>query len=416
MDVNAQLTDNAYIAIWNDIANGGTPFWVLLSLLILFYFKDEIKKLFSLFINILIGKVTRKVKSYKQSDLKKHQLFKDLDYWLTTGIDAIHLTNSYHDKDIDYIKGKEQIAKDVARIKFETIKETFTSFINDNDFNNIDYEVAHQYLLDTITKTKISEIHRMLKAGIPNKFIEKYEVFCENGNKIVLDSIKLLYQKDINFDVPTRVYISLSNIDGYLNISFNSIAETINSINGDLIGEEYNGHILGHKKKHILRPPSTQNNMAALDKLSDILKEFQSARASVSKIYGIENDDYTTGYHSCVYEVVSKGVMPELENIQSIPNNLDSNVMLILSRYENIAVDISKFSKEKAQSLLDRGVVAVILSPIFNNNKLDGILSLDYFSLEDFNKVVKMNNFDEKLNDYSNILASYIIYPNDYKF
>ena len=168
-----EITENAYLTIWNDIAQGGTPFWVLLTLFLIWIFKDQISKLIGVIINLFSDRFSHKRKFYKSSDLKKHQLFKDLDYWLKTGIEAIHLTNNGHDTDEEYIKGKEEIAKDVVRIKFEVIKEGFTTFINETDFDNIDYEVAHQYLLDTITKIKITEMHEMLKAGIPSKFLEK---------------------------------------------------------------------------------------------------------------------------------------------------------------------------------------------------------------------------------------------------
>lgn len=411
-----ELPESAYLQIWNDIANGGTPFWVLLSLLVLFYFKEQINHLFSAFISIFSSRLSKKTKTYKSADLKKHQLFKDLDYWLKTGIEAIHLTNAGNDRDEEYIKGKEEIAKDVVKIKFETIKESFTTFINETDFDNIDYEVAYQYLLDTITKIRITEMHKLLKAGIPNKFLEKYETFSKIGNKILLDSIKIFYQKDIDFDVPTRMYISLSNIDGYLNISFNSIAETINSINGDLKGEEYHGHILGRGHKSILKPPSTQNHMAALEKLNSILNTFHASRATISKLYDMNENDVTSGFHSCIYECLGHGITSVLEIIQDIPNSIDPNVMVILDRGENIAVDISKFGKERAQSFLDRGAVAIIMSPIYNGNKLDGVLCLDYFSMEDFEKAIKMEKFDEKLYKSADTFAPYIIYPEDYKF
>lgn len=411
-----ELTENAYLTIWHDIAQGGTPFWVLLTLFLIWVFKDQINKLIGVIINLFSKNFSHKTKFYKSSDLKKHQLFKDLDYWLKTGIEAIHLTNNGHENDEEYIKGKEEIAKDVARIKFEVIKESLTTFINENDFDNIDYEVAHQYLLDTITKIKITEMHEMLKAGIPSKFLEKYNVFSKIGNKILLDSIKLLYQKDIDFSVPTRIYLSLSNIDGFLNISFNSIADSINSINGDLKGEEYHGHILGRNHKDILKPPSTQNNMAALEKLNDILKTFNASRATISKLYNMKDDDITSGQHSCIYEVVGHGITSVLEIIQDIPNNIDPNVMVILNRGENIAVDISKFSKERAQSFLDRGAVAIIMSPIYNGDKLDGVLCLDYFSLDDFEKIIEMDKFDEHLYKYADSVSPYIIYPENYKF
>ena len=269
MDVSSQLTDNVYITVWNDIASGGKPFWILLSLILLFYFKDEVKKFLSSLIDILTFKAHKKSIKHTQSDLKKHQLFKDLDYWLTTGIEAIHLVSNDHSDDSEYIKAKEKIAKDVIKVEFETLKESFTTFINETDFNNIDYEVCYQYLLDTFTKCKITQIHKLLKMGVPKKFLEKYEIFSKIGYRILLDALKILYQQNVDLDIPSRMYLTLSNVDGYLNICFNSISEAINSINGDLIGEEYNGRVLGKKRNQLLKPPSTQNTMAALDKLNE---------------------------------------------------------------------------------------------------------------------------------------------------
>ena len=92
-----EITENAYLTIWNDIAQGGTPFWVLLTLFLIWIFKDQINKLIGVIINLFSDRFSHKRKFYKSSDLKKHQLFKDLDYWLKTGIEAIHLTNNFKD-------------------------------------------------------------------------------------------------------------------------------------------------------------------------------------------------------------------------------------------------------------------------------------------------------------------------------
>ena len=152
------------------------------------------------------------------------------------------------------------------------------------------------------------------------------------------------------------------------------------------------------------------------EKLNDILKTFNASRATISKLYNMKDDDITSGQHSCIYEVVGHGITSVLEIIQDIPNNIDPNVMIILNRGENIAVDISKFSKERAQSFLDRGAVAIIMSPIYNGDKLDGVLCLDYFSLDDFEKIIEMDKFDEHLYKYADSVSPYIIYPENYKF
>ena len=70
-----EITENAYLTIWHDIAQGGTPFWVLLTLMIIWIFKDQISKLFSSLIGVFSKKFSHKSKFYKSSDLKKHQLF-----------------------------------------------------------------------------------------------------------------------------------------------------------------------------------------------------------------------------------------------------------------------------------------------------------------------------------------------------
>ena len=63
-----------------------------------------------------------------------------------------------------------------------------------------------------------------------------------------------------------------------------------------------------------------------------------------------------------------------------------------------------------------RGVKAIIIAPIYNDNKIDGALSIDFISVENFEELVKNKDLDKRLKEYCEMLSTYIQYPADFKF
>ena len=52
----------------------------------------------------------------------------------------------------------------------------------------------------------------------------------------------------------------------------------------------------------------------------------------------------------------------------------------------------------------------------FLSQKIDGVLCVDFISIEKFNMAINDHDLDEKLQKYAQSFAPYIIYPDGYKF
>ena len=99
-----------------------------------------------------------------------------------------------------------------------------------------------------------------------------------------------------------------------------------------------------------------------------------------------------------------------------ISDDLEKNVTNIMKEVGNIAADISKFGSNTIERFNARGVKGIIIAPIFNEDKLDGALCIDYISVEKFENNARAKDLDTRLKSYTESLAPYIVYPQNYKF
>jgi hypothetical protein len=141
--------------------------------------------------------------------------------------------------------------------------------------------------------------------------------------------------------------------------------------------------------------------------------DFNANRVSVLKYY---DDADGTLYHSTVYECCDVGILPILTDNQKIPTTMEGEALTMLKNGTVIAADISKFNNAIASRLSDRGSVAVILVPMFEHEKFTGIILLDYFSLEKFEKSKMVVDMDNVLTQFSQQLVPFISYPSNYNF
>lgn len=412
-DLPTLTNDSGWLIIWNDIKDLGPSFYAFLIIFSLIYFKEQIICLMKYLFNKLTFKKNVTVYHYTKKDLLKHQIFNDLDYWVDIGLKALKLKSPInHHEDEDYTQSKENIAKEVIRIKYTTIKESLTNFVNETDIDNIDNEVACIYFIDCLTKNLITQKKRMLERGIPIKFLNKFHATSDIVEKIVIASAKSFFNRGCDLSVPTKMYFLFNTLNGYLNIIFNNIIEAIESINGDLKDEYFDGKPMCASYVKKLNPPHPTYTFIVKEKLDEILREFYGSRAFVCKYFQKDG----VQFHSAIYESTIKGVTSEIENIQMISDDKDKNMFNIMKNSGCIAADISKFGATTIERFNARGVKGIFLCPIFNNQIVDGVLGIDFISIEKFNMAIKDSDLDNKLKQYAQELAPYIIYPNNYKF
>ena len=417
-----ELNNSTILAIWNDIKQGGIPFLIVCILLLFYMLKPHFSSILSFLGKLITLKFEKKTKKYTINDIKNHQIFKDLDFWLEMGIDSINLNHTHtgfpysarHKETEDYMKAKEEIAKDILRIKFTVIKEYLEAFIRDNDLEKIDLDSAKRYVEEYLNKCEIKQYNLMKEANIPQQFSKKYFIYEQMSVEFLNQTIvAYLDEKCFNLDILSRIYLIFNSLNTYLANTYNTMLSTVSAINGDLNGVEYKGEVIGEKRQEILQPPHSSYVHPCREELKSIMTEFSASRAYLLKYFTNEKDEYL---HSCVYEVCDVGVMPMINKIQNIPNNVDSEVLSMLKNGTVISVDISKFNNFLSKRLTERGINAIILVPIFSGTEFSGILALDYLSIKEYDAHKNMKNFDEILKKHALDLASYLTYPDDYKF
>lgn len=423
------MTDSTWIQIWHDIKDGGAAFYIFLALFFITSFKEQFKDIFKAVFDLLTFRLLKKKQmqvEYTKKDIDNHPLFKQLNFWLDYGIDAIHFKGTFqlgnignihsHPETEDYYLAKEGIAKDLIRTKFELIKTMYTEFVADHDFNNVGTTTLKKYLHEFFNKCRTAQYNKLCKT-IPEIFLQKYVTLEKPSTDCLLSTIETYFEPTFEIDNTTRIYLALTAIETYLNNVFNNISTTVNAINGDLNGIEYNGKVIGFSSDKKLKPPHSTYPMIVLEMLTNIMAEFRCSRAYVHKFYNVDdNGDYYNSLISCVYEHVAKGVTSELIHLQKLCANRDLDAIRLLCDGTIIASDISKFNSQTIEQLNRRGIKGVIMVPIFNYGKLDGLLMLDYLSLDAFHKSSNNPEIDEKLLNYAQKIAPYIIYPKDFNF
>ena len=416
------IGESFWTTVWSDIKNGGTPFFIMLLLFIIWTCKKYIGDFFNLVLEQLKIKAKNKTKAYTKKDVINHPIFRDLEFWLSSGIDSIKMYNmipnysfvTEHIESEDYLKAKEEIAKDLLRIKFKTIQTYLKEFISEYDIDELDIELFRKYIYQTLQVCKAIQQREMTEAGIPERFLIKYLAFERISTDILFRGIDTILDDTVySVSIPTRAYLIFNALDHYMNEIFNNIVHTVESINGDLNGIEYKGNIIGSKKVEIIQPPHPSFVEQATEKLNEIRSLYSASRAYVVRVYDGENK---VKKYSCVYEVCDNGITTEISNLQAIPCIKEADIFNILKKDEIISADISKFNDFMSSRLTNRGIDAIIIAPIFEDDKLIGMLVLDYVNIELYGRHKDDKDLDKKMKQYSEELKPYISYPKDYKF
>lgn len=415
---NQQLSEGFLTLLWQSIQNGGPQFWIFLIILILIMFKNDIpamiKGIWSSICwfskNILLIKYFQnkncctKKTYYNKETLLNHQLFKDLNYWLTIGIDTVKITDN---------KAKEIIAKDIFKIYVANAQKTYMSIINNDNINDLTNDELKSLFKREIEKKNSNVIYTAQQEGIPELFLQKYFMISENFQSLKNSVIDTILSNDFEADNYTKLSIIFNTIDGTVANIFHNLVSTVKSINGDLNGLEYKGFIIGYKPDNTLLPPIGTDVSVVEDKLKELMFSLNASRAYIYKFHpeGIFNK----GYHSCVYEVVNAGISKEKIKLQKLHNTF-------LSITDDTSSDIMIRLKNESDTLLaermnQRGIYALAHILLFNNKeKADGMLVVNWSSKDSYEQAIKENQIKEKLHFYGELLQSYIIYPADYNF
>ena len=91
---NVPVDTNFMLSIWNDVKEFGPSFWAFIILFTFVAYKEQLVNWWNALLDLFIhNKCTLK---FNAKQLVKHQIFRDLNYWLKTGIKAIQIKSAIH--------------------------------------------------------------------------------------------------------------------------------------------------------------------------------------------------------------------------------------------------------------------------------------------------------------------------------
>ena len=148
-------------------------------------------------------------------------------------------------------------------------------------------------------------------------------------------------------------------------------------------------------------------------KLKDFMYALNGSRAYVYKFFPY--DDFYSGYHSCVYEVVNAGISREKTKLQKMHNTFlqisDEQSKEVICKLRSEVNDVVN------ERLAQRGVYAFAGILLFNKkDKADGMLLINWNSKDGYEQALKDNKIQETLKFYGDLLESYIVYPQGHTF
>lgn len=417
MTGNADLNGDFLALLWKSIQNGGTEFWIFMVIFILLIFRNDIpamvKGLWSgicwFFENIVLLRIINKKpynykNVYNKETLLNHQIFKDLQYWLTVGVNNIKISDN---------EAKEAIAKSIFTIYAKSAQSILHEFLNSNnleDLSNDELKSAFKRELEIHSANVISLAR---EDGIPELFLQKYFMVSEGFQSLKNAAIDSILSNDFAVDNFVKMNMIFTILGGTLSNVFHNLASTVKSINGDLNGLVYKHYIIGYKKGAIISAPEGVDVEVVNAKLKDFMYTLNGSRAYIYKFLPYE--EFYSGYHSCVYEVVNAGISRERQKLQKIhntflqvPDESDKGVMI------RLRAEMDELLNER---LSQRGIFALSHILLFNGKeKADGMLVVNWNSKDAYEQALKDGKIESTMKFYGDLLESYIKYPQDYQF
>lgn len=372
--------------VWKDML--ATPWGALLGLIILFLvmFREELKGFMQSYTELRIRGVSDKV-DYTKQDVLHHPIFRDLDYWITCGIDLVKIEKSY---------AKELIMKDLLRIKFSVIKDKLLALVNDpslSTYTNSELKATMHNLLRDIDAQRIIGWRNN---GIPEIFIKKYVILHQLGKELTYNTIKVFLSEEVSATNYTRIYLILSILEAQLSNIYANAVSTALSLNGDLNGIIYKGVIIGSTSNMFAMDAPIHKELIE-EKLQDILVKNHASRASVFMFHDYPGKDPFDGKFSMVYERCAPGVSEEKKVVQYMPCYLLVDYTDSLNNKEMVVKKTSDLTYGLNRLLLSRGTELVATYPLKDDSTLKGFIGIEWNYYERFKSGVKMDVLNNDL-------------------
>lgn len=229
------------------------------------------------------------------------------------------------------------------------------------DKNEVAFEEVHSLIREDYRHRLIREFFSIVRL---NRYDQTFPVVVNNKEIWVHSRLGFVE------DGPDAETTAFGYVQCVADPTLNLTSETLNRINEQLSRQNSISHSLSHFVQDANPSPGINNI------LKDILQFFKGGR-----VYIFEYDE-DRHYQSCTFEVVAKGVRPEIDSLQDIPaatlpwwtSRVLSGRSVILSSLEELQ---GKATEAEYEILGRQDIKSLMVIPLMTGDKVWGYMGVD---------------------------------------
>jgi len=203
-------------------------------------------KMFQPFMNSVVRffskKKKRNNKEITDSDVKNHDMFNYIDFWVYNQIPSLTFGTDY----------RTVVFRKYLQIYFRTYKSEIKKFINEKDYKKMDNSEIKKNLLTLHTDIIKKMEDTMRENNIPNIIVVKMKNTLIEKMDLTMDLIISISESNFynSGDNLLKMYSFLNIIHSVLDNTISNIEKVINEINGELSGLSMDGYVEPTKDDH----------------------------------------------------------------------------------------------------------------------------------------------------------------------
>lgn len=389
-----------FLKIWSDLVSDITPSRALLVLVAIYIVVKYARNIGNFFKVLCLGLFNKEVFHHKtKKDLENHQIFNDLKYWREYSVDQCFSSG-------DIVKLK--IAKEMLKINFSTTYDWLKDLVKHID--DIIQGNTRKLLTNQFEKLSAIQWTKYKERGIPDAFLRKFSDVNSVSKTFIQDRMSDLLAENFSLNIYDRLYLVLGSLNTYYGTLLTDLPRTVQALNGDLRGYEFDGELIGGADaSRCYLPPNCSYTLPATNRLNDLIHISKCSRACVFVFHDYIEDNILDGKTSLVYEAVAPGVKSVKAESAYQPV---TPIIPLVSRLQNneIVYIFTKDTDPNLASMLNhKGVQVSMGRGIFVKNKMVGYLVLEWLN-EDIMEFVNIDNVKAKLEEYSYKFSHYVDY------
>lgn len=389
-----------FLKIWSDLITDITPSSAIIIVTLIYLVIKYARNIGNFLKSFCFGLISKEVFMHKtKKDLEKHQIFNDLKYWRDYSVDNCFSAG-------DAVKLK--IAKEMLKINFSTAYNWLQDLVKNID--DIIQGNTRKLMSNQFEKLAAIQWTKYKERGIPDAFLRKFSDVNSVAKTFIQDRMSDLLAENFSLNIYDRLYLVLGSLDTYYGTLLTDLPRTVQALNGDLRGYEFDGELIGGADAtRCYLPPNCSYNLPATNRLTELIHSSKCSRAGVYVFHDYVENNILDGKVSLVYEAVAPGVKSVKGESTYKPATPITSIVPKLQKNEIVYLLTKNVDSILASILNHKGVQVSMYRGIFVKDKMVGFLVLEWLN-EDIMEFIDLSAVKSKLDEYSYQFSHYVDY------